>query len=454
MSEPEIVNWWDDESFQDKLTVLLVRDPEFLSRVGSMLSADDFRPVKGVRNGDVRWLAAERALAHWERFREPLGKLARADAMEYATSIGYGANQLAQIRKYYAELDAIKPTASSSIAEKVVRYKSARLKTSALEQLNDLYSTGQLTDEKWEEITRAALDGARASKPKAVDYLNTLDDRQTRRRMDQRSIRVPWTFIEPLDSIVRCVGPKQLGLILAPYKRGKSTMLLWLAVACARQRFNVLVVTLEDARTIVEDRLDAIATGIKVKSLVDFPRHVESRFTRFRSMIAKSVKVYDGTEEEMTVRRLEEIVHEEREGGFIPDVLIVDYDEKISPKKSHRDKRAESDEVYNDLMRVLSRNNLIGWTAAQTQRDTRGIKILTGDKVAEDIGKIRKVTCAISLGKGEWTKDSIFLWVAAHKCDKMDRGCEIVPDLDRQLIYDAEATRAMMKEHGVGEEIS
>ncbi len=67
--------------------------------------------------------------------------------------------------------------------------------------------------------------------------------------------------------------------------------------------------------------------------------------------------------------------------------------------------------------------------------------------MAEDIGKVRKVTCALSLGKGELTDKSLFVWVAAHKNDNMDIGCEIVPDLSRGLIYDRDATRAAMKEN-------
>ena len=77
------------------------------------------------------------------------------------------------------------------------------------------------------------------------------------------------------------------------------------------------------------------------------------------------------------------------------------------------------------------------------------MKILSGDKVAEDIGKMRKVTCGLSLGKGEWTEDSIYLWVAASKVDRMDVGCEIVSDMRRMLIFDREATRKAMKEHAV-----
>jgi len=60
---------------------------------------------------------------------------------------------------------------------------------------------------------------------------------------------------------------------------------------------------------------------------------------------------------------------------------------------------------------------------------------------------MRKTTIGISLGKGEWTDTSIFMFVAAHKTDKMNIGCEIVPDKSRGMIYDETATRRAAKAH-------
>ena len=54
----------------------------------------------------------------------------------------------------------------------------------------------------------------------------------------------------------------------------------------------------------------------------------------------------------------------------------------------YKEKRFETDDVYRGLRALNAKYNTIGWTAAQTQRDTRQLKILSGDKVAEDIGKI------------------------------------------------------------------
>ena len=164
-------------------------------------------------------------------------------------------------------------------------------------------------------------------------------------------------------------------------------------------------------------------------------------------MMRARLQIYDGTSERVTVARLEAIVMELRDEGFIVNAIITDYDEELIPSRNHKEKRFESDEIYRDYRTMCSRWNMIGWLAAQTQRNTSHLKVVSGDKAGEDIGKAKKVTCCISLGKGDWTDESIYLWVAAHKVGRMHVGCEIIPDLERALIYDYQATAKAYKQH-------
>lgn len=449
--QPEPKSFFEDEEFQDRLVALLVLDAKTLHECGALLTPEDFKPLKGMKRGRARWITAERALEHYKKYHEPLDRLLRAEVLEYASQIGLGSDQVNQLRDYVRWLQTVKVTAPNSIVEKVVRYKQQRLKAGALQEMVELQSAGMLTDEKWQELSRKAL-AAVNSMVQTTDYIGDLDNREQRRRTDGTRLRVPWTYIDPLDSLVRTVGPRELGLVLAPWKRGKSLMLLWLAVAYVIQRLNVLYVTLEDTQAEVEDRLDANITAIPIHSLREYPQAIRRRFNRWRTMVSTQLKIYDGTEGGVSIQRLEQVIQAEREKGFIPHAVFVDYDKEIEPAKHYQDRRFESDSTYRALRQLNARYNTIGWTASQTQRDTRHLKILSGDKVGEDIGKIQKVTCAIGMGRGDWTQDSIYLWVAAHKCDRMEVGCEIVPDLQRMIIYDRDATYRAYKQNCPQEE--
>lgn len=448
---PSPSRWWDDTHFQDSLVALLVLDHHTLKQCGTLLSPEDFRPDKAAPRGRARWIVAERALEFWKKHHEPLGKLAQSDVLEYAHQLDLGAMQKAELFEYVASIEKLKLSAPDALVEKVVKFKSNQLRKNAIEELVDLHSSGQLTDEKWAEIVRKGV-LVLQNENRTTDYLSTLDDRIARRLAERKHVRVPYSLIEPLDQIVPLVAPKELGMVLAPYKRGKSMFLEWLAIAYARQRLNVLYVTLEDPRKTVEDRLDAIVSHISMIGLADYPQTLTKRFEKFKNSVHGKIKIYDGTEGGFTLATLESAVGSFRDEGFIPDATLIDYDEEIRPSRKYSEKRFESDDVYRGLRQFMARYNQVGWVAAQTQRDTRNLKILSGDRVAEDIGKMRKVACGISMGKGDWTEDSIYLWVAAHKNARMEIGCEIVPDLKQGSIYDAEATARYAKMNAVPEE--
>ena len=435
---------FEDEDFLDQLVRLLTIDYKALQDCGAMLKPADFKPLRGMRQGRARWIVAERALEHYQKYHEPLGRLLQADVVDYANEIGMADAQVAELRDYCAFLRKIKLSAPEAVVSKVTRYKIEHLKAAAIQELTELHTTGSLTMEKWSEISQKVLQASNGHNGVLTDYLGGMPDRLAR-RATKDAYRIPWTFIDPLDSMIKGVGRKQLGVALAPYGRGKSLFLLWLAAAYVFQRLNVLYVTLEDPMADVEDRLDSIITKVPISSLADLPRTTASRFARWRTMLTTQLKIHDGTEGGVTIPKVEQMVLQERDRGFITDAVIIDYDDEIVPVIKQKERRFEFADIYRDYRQMLSRHNLIGWTAAQTQRGTEEMKILSGDKVAEDISKLRKATVGLSLGKGDWADDSIYLWVAKHKFDRQHQGCEIIPDLSRMLIYSRDLTLKEMR---------
>jgi len=402
-----------------------------------------------MKYGRPRWILAELALDHFQKFREPVGRLLKATAIEYAATINLGERQTVELQQYCNYLLALQPIAPESVTEKVVRYKQEHIKAATLQEMVELQASGMLSNEKWYEITQKALLNGHASTA-TTNYLDTLQDRMSRRRQQLRYLRRPWTYIDPLDNLIQGLGPKELGMILAPYKRGKSLMLQWLAVAYVLQRLNVLYITLENAQASVEDRLDSIVSHIPIKVLSDYPKTLTQRFEKFKNLVHRQLKIYDGTTGGVTVPFMEQLIQAERNRGFLVDALIVDYDDEIQPTVKQKDRRFEFADIYRDLRQLAARYNIIIWTAAQTQRDTEHLKVISGDRAAEDISKLRKVTLALSLGKGEWNNgESIYLWVAAANENTSHVGCHIVPDRKRMLIYDREATVLAARRNGV-----
>jgi hypothetical protein len=430
---------FDDEAFLNHLIILLCRDIRGLKRCAHYLKTDDFKPLEGDPNGRSRWIIADRALEYYTKYGQAIGNLLTADVISHAKRLALGEQVREELIGYATWILKTKPRSPDEIIDKVVQYKHEIRTAQSLQEMVELHSAGQLTDDQWLQITHRTLEAQ--TDGEASEYFSELESRIHRRGYKQAHFRVPYFLIEPLDSLVRGLGPGNLGMLLAPYKRGKGLMFVHMAEAFCLQRFNTLFITLEDPRNEVEDRLDAAISNLPIKQLPDLPNRLRSRFDQLHRLIHSRLRIVDRTENGASVSEIERILLRERDRGFITQALIVDYDDEITPEKKQTERRLEFTDIYRSLRRLAARYQIIVWTASQTRAETSHLKIIDGDKSAEDKSKIRKVGMAISMGQGEWGPDSIFLWVAAHKYDIMKVGCHIVPDKSRMLIYDREKTR-------------
>src|SRR6266849_6011475 len=77
----------DEPNFMDNTVGLLVGNAEVLQKLAPLLSADDFRPLKGIEWAMERWVVADLALQHYEKYAEPLGELLRGVVLDYAQGL-------------------------------------------------------------------------------------------------------------------------------------------------------------------------------------------------------------------------------------------------------------------------------------------------------------------------------------------------------------------------------
>jgi len=435
--------------FKDKIISLLLKDRSFLRDCAPILTAKDFAVNGSSSKTDrVKAAVAQLSLEFYERFNEPLGSLAKTEILSYAKKNKLPDSWRTEAVDVTKELLKRKIKAPQYLTEKIVEFKKAQAKKAAITKLIDLQESGDLDDEQWRDVCADALLPALHDSLKPVDYIKKLESRIARRKV-KKDNRFPILFIEDWDRRVRTIARGHLGLVLAPYKRGKSLLLQHISQALMLQAYNVLYFTLEDPLEDVEDRFDASIGFVSIKRLNELPKTLRERFKRFTRVLRARLKIIDGTSGGVSVQRIESIIEQERNNGFVADAVIIDYDEEIEPKVKHKDRRFEFDQIYRDLRRLAAKKQIILWTAAQSKRGTMDQKIVTGDDAAEDISKIKKAGCAISIGKGEWGPDSLYLHVAAHKFDKQHVGVNIVSNLEKMRIYDPVKTMEAKAAHPV-----
>jgi len=431
-----------NEHFVDELLGFLVNDRQFLKTASHLLTEEDFQK-KQKHEGMERAIVAQLALNFWNRYREPLGKMLRVELQEYVRARNWNDATKTRILDYGDSLtNGHKRIAPDLLLEKVRKYKVERKLTMAMSSMMEQIQRGVLTTTEFLKIARDAVDGVGKEAGQPIDIFSDkeLEHRIARRILQRRRERFPVLLIDPIDRLVRIIARKHMGLVLAPYKRGKTMFFVWLALAYVLQGLNVLYFTLEDPREDVEDRFDAAITSLPIARISDLPEKVRERFQRYKRLLRSRLKVVDGTDGATTIGTVENVWEQERNRGFVADATIIDYDDEIRPMKKQQERRMEFADIYRDYRAYLARTDNIGWTASQTSRKSEEMKIVGGQHIAEDISKIRKASFAMSLGKGDWGEDSIFCWVAAHRYDQMHVGANIVTNKERSLFYDRDAT--------------
>lgn len=431
---------FQDDRIQRELIAQAIWDRPWLRAVGELVVQQDFRPLSGTEGG-IAWVVAGIALEFWHKYRDPVGSLINKEVKRWAREARLSADKTQAILAWVTRLEELyRPARSDVLQDQVIEFKTTRSRQRALKEMIELDALGTLTDQKWLQITRTALNGY--NKHGVSDWFEELGDRAERRLLVQHK-RTPILMIDPLDSLVKGVARGQIGLWLAGYKMGKSLALIWCATSYLMQGLNVLFITLEDPKDDVEDRLDACVTQVPIEELGFQVPRIKIRMARWRNYMRSKLKIVDGTERGLTVAEIEGIWERERTLGFTADVVIIDYDDELRAINKQKERRFELADIYRDLRRFTARKNTILWTAAQAKRSAEGRKIITADMTAEDISKIRKVTLAVSIGQGEWggdDSDSRYLFVAAHKFDRQHLGCHIWACPEKSMFYDRPKT--------------
>jgi hypothetical protein len=446
---PERESLFTDAHFVDELIQFLVHDREFLKTASHLLTVEDFKK-RDKHEGIERQVTAQIALNFWSRYRQPVGKMLRIELKEWARKKNWPNEASRQRLLEYGDkcTNGHVRVAPDMMLERVRQYKMEHRLSLAMQQMTDMVESGNLTTDAFLAVARQAVEeiGKEAGRPVDIFSDKELERRIARRLFQQRRVRYPVLLIDPIDRLIRIIARKHMGLVLAPYKRGKTLFFIWLSLVYTLQGLNVLHFTLEDPQEDIEDKFDAAITALPLSRLVEVPNKVRERFQRYKKLLRKRLKVVDGTDGAVTIGAVENMWEQERNRGFVADAIIIDYDDEIRPREKRQERRMEFADIYRDFRSLIARHDLIGWTASQTTRKSNELKIIGGKHIAEDISKIRKASMALSLGQGEWGEDSIFLWIEAHRYDIQHVGANILTDKNRSLFYDRDATLAKERE--------
>lgn len=202
------------------------------------------------------------------------------------------------------------------------------------------------------------------------------------------------TGLKTFDDCLGGLYPEELGLIVAGSGKGKSVMLLNLAVNAAKLKLPVVIVTLEISKIQYEFRLDSLISGIEQNKF----RKKELEKKDFQVWLRKMKKFKKSGEifiidipAAATVKlielKLQEAMESIKSKKFL---LIVDYLNLLLPNRPIKGSSMEwmsLGEVSKDLKELSRKLHIPIWSACQFPKSKANKHVLT----LEDIGYSYKI---------------------------------------------------------------
>ncbi|KKL73702.1 hypothetical protein LCGC14_2072260 [marine sediment metagenome] len=208
---------------------------------------------------------------------------------------------------------------------------------------------------------------------------------------------------------------KQLGIIMAPTGEGKSSLLVVMAHKMAANELKrVWVVTNELSMEEQTERMLARITGKAMTDIINDPGVAFEGLDReWKAGLHNRLRLTE-VNREVSVDELEaEMCKWVNLIGWKPDVLILDFMERMKPN----DKGFSRDRVWDwlgaiarDLSRFAKRNNILIWTAAQTNRSgLRKGADMSLDMAQSSIKHLQEATVVIGMKQNEIGDDKVVM---------------------------------------------
>jgi replicative DNA helicase len=261
--------------------------------------------------------------------------------------------------------------------------KQQELKKS-VNEISKIINKGNIEDyEQCEAILRKALEHG-DNKDDGMDIFDNIKD------VLVDDFRKPIrTGIKGLDEIMDGgLSKGELGVILAPFGVGKTTMMTKLANTAMTDGKNVLQIFFEDNPKVIQRKHLSCWSGYDLNSLSlhheEIMAMVEEMTTGERKGVLKLKKFSsDGT----TIPVIRQYIRKLIAQGFRPDIVLLDYIDCVEPSRKFDDVNAGEGSVMRQFETLLSELDMAGWTAVQGNRSSIKAEVVQSDQMGGSIKK-------------------------------------------------------------------
>jgi replicative DNA helicase len=153
----------------------------------------------------------------------------------------------------------------------------------------------------------------------------------------------------------------------------------------------------------VAQRFDSIFTRIRQKELSKKVGTLRERLDEINESVdcRGALRIKQFPTKRLNIAGLRAFLNQERNyNNFEPDVLIIDYLELMTTDSTLAEYQAQ-ERTAQELRGLAVENNILIWTATQTNREGRKVNIITDAELADSYGKIRVCDLVFSINQTE-----------------------------------------------------
>tara|TARA_R110002020_G_scaffold113236_9_gene260393 strand:- start:29804 stop:31201 length:1398 start_codon:yes stop_codon:yes gene_type:complete len=179
----------------------------------------------------------------------------------------------------------------------------------------------------------------------------------------------------------------ELGVILAPYGVGKTTILTKIANTAYNVGYNVLQIVFEDLPDVIKRKHASCWSGVELNSLSDDKEKIIGVIKEKTNGKENDLVIRKFSSEGVTVNHIKTYIRHLISVGFKPDMIILDYIDCVESARRYNDEWSGEGNVMRGFESMLAEYNMVGWTAVQGNRSSISADVVTGDQMGGSIKK-------------------------------------------------------------------
>jgi hypothetical protein len=215
------------------------------------------------------------------------------------------------------------------------------------------------------------------------------------------------TGVAKLDEVMNGgLSKTELGVVVAPFGVGKTTMATKFANSAFNSGYNVLQIFFEDQPKVIKRKHYSCWTNIELNNLGAYREDVIEKVKSMEGKAKGGLKLKRMSSDGTTIKTIRKYVEKKISEGFRPDIILLDYIDCVQPSKRFDDVYAGEGNVMREFETMLSDFNMAGWTFVQGNRSSIKSEVVEADQIGGSIKKGQIGHFIMSIAKSLAQKDS------------------------------------------------